>query len=159
MRIALLASSFFMAGMTAGIAACWYASPVWSYNEAIGIREGLVDASVREFRKGRYAEAASTMREANRVATRADIAWPFFFPWNASVVRITGVFSQIHVGPAYRAPETAFLYRAAGDEANAGPFYRLVQERTGRTQEQIDASSASFLRESAAFQEKEEGGR
>lgn len=155
MKAALLIVLMFLTGLAAGVGACWYASPVWSYNEAIAMRERLVEASVAQYRAGRLSEAAVLMEEANFIASNEDKAWPVFFPWHAAVMRATGVFEYIHVGPAYRAPETAFLLRAAGDETNARHYYEISQQRSRRTEAQMDASSATFLREAASFQESE----
>lgn len=147
--------SVFCSGIAAGLLLSWYVSPVWSYNESIGIREALVDASVSHYREGRLAEAAVLMQEANRVAGRSDKPWPLLFPWHGMILRMTGAFSVIHVSPEYRSPETAYLFRTAGEVERARPYYEHLERQRGRSPAQIDASAAAFLREAAAFQERE----
>ncbi|MDR6644513.1 MULTISPECIES: hypothetical protein [unclassified Luteibacter] len=146
---------FFVLGASFGMLLCWYASPVWSYNEAIRSREDLVDASVLQFRGGRVAEAAVLMQQANEVASRPDQSWPFLFPWHAAVLRVTGVFSGIHVSKEYRAAETAYLFRMSGQHDRAGPYYERLQKQRGRTTEQLDVSASAFLRSASAFQEEQ----
>jgi len=155
MKRLLLYLLFFVLGSSFGMLLCWYASPVWSYNEAIRSREDLVDASVLQFRSGRVAEAAVLMQQANEVASRPDQSWPMMFPWHAAVLRITGVFSSIHVSKDYRAAETAYLFRASGQHDRAGPYYERLQRQRSRTPEQVDASASAFLRSASAFQEQQ----
>lgn len=154
MKNILFGALLFFLGGVAGLWLCRYVSPVWSYNESIGIREMLVDASISYYRAGRVPEAAVLMKEANQVASRMDATWPFFFPWNGAMLRVTGAFSGVHVSRDYRAPETAYLFRAAGLEEEARPYYERLQKERGRTPAQIDASAEAFIREAAAFQEQ-----
>lgn len=151
----LIGVLLFLSGVAAGVTLCWYASPVWSYNESIGFREDLINASITRYREGRVAEAAVLMQEANEVAARPDAAWPLMFPWHAAILRATGVFSDVHVSRDYRAPETAYLFRAAGQEELSRPYYERLETQRGRNQAQIDASAAAFIREAALFQERE----
>ena len=146
----------FVAGLATGLGLCWYVSPVWSYNESIGIRETLVDASVSQYRSGRLSEAAVLMQQANNVARRPDATWPLLFPWHGAVMRITGAFSVVHVSQDYHAPETAYLFRSAGQEDRARPYYESLEARHGRTSVQIDQSAAAFVREASSFQVLEE---
>lgn len=153
-KISLYLLTFFL-GASSSMFLCWYVSPVWSYNEAIRSRENLIDASVSEFRDGRIAEAAVLMQQANQIAARPDQAWPISFPWHAAILRVTGVFSDIHVSRDYRAPETAYLFRASGQDGRALPYYERLQKQRGRTPEQIDNSASAFLRSAALFQEQQ----
>lgn len=156
LAIKLLMGVFlFCSGIAAGITLCRYASPVWSYNESIGIREDLVNASIARYREGRVAEAAILMKGANGVAARPDMTWPLMFPWHAAVLRVTGVFADIHVSRDYRAAETAYLFHVAGLEELSRPYYERLETQRGRNQAQIDASAAAFIREAALFQERE----
>lgn len=152
MKKALAGAMFFLLGGAAGLFLCQYASPVWSYNESIVAREALIDASISQYRAGRLSEAAILMKEANRVASRVDASWPFLFPWHGAVMRVTGAFSKFHVSRDYRAPETAYLFRAAGQEEQARPYYERLESERGRTPTQVDASAEAFIREAAAFQ-------
>ena len=144
--------AIFAAGLGAGLGLAWYASPVWSFNEAIRAQEALVDASVSQYREGRFAEAAVLMQQANKAGERTDEAWPFLFPYNGAVVRATGVLKYLHPSPDYRAPETAYLFRLAGEEDRARPYYEELATRHGRTPARLDLSASSFLRESAWFE-------
>jgi hypothetical protein len=144
--------AIFVAGLAAGLGLAWYASPVWSFNEAVRAQEALVNASVSQYREGRFAEAAVLMQQANKAGERTDEAWPFLFPYNGAVVRATGVLKYLHPGPDYRAPEAAYLFRLAGENDRARPYYESLATRHGRTTAQLDLSASSFLRESAWFE-------
>jgi hypothetical protein len=152
--LAIVLAAFFV-GFFSALFLARYASPVEAYGQRLRAQHGLEEQAYDDYQERRYASAAGLLKGSSLLGADSLDEWEFWLPIRGSIYRARGGLENIDSLRGFNSPLIAYLFRVAGDEAAAKPYYDSVERDKHKTQAELDKFAKSYMDQLGAMDRSE----